>query len=148
MNAILPASQNKRRALLRVAMVTLGLALAALAVSARLWDAPVHGLMVVTVVVFCVLSIIEMNLFDEFTKQGHYVAWYWGSFVGLLFVAALHVLSSFNVQIFEAVQSAVVSRLGGAGDANASFLAGTMTTPLLMVAGYAIIRTIDWLRTR
>lgn len=144
---ILPASQNKRRALVRLAMIGLALALAALVTAERVSGASLQGVTVAVLIAFCVFATLEFTVFDDVAKQAHYIAWYWGSFVGLFALAAGHILLSLDSQAVVAAQDWIVGRLGGSGPYQA-FIAGTVVTPLLMVVGFAIVRAIDWLRSR
>lgn len=145
--SLIPASQNKRRALIRVGMLGLAVVYVALMGAARTWDVPVHGASVAVLIAFCVLATLEFSVFDDVAKHAHYVAWYWGSFVGLFALAAGHILLATDNQAIVAAQSWIVSRLGDGGPYEA-FVAGTVVTPLLMVAGFAIVRFADWLRSR
>ena len=145
--SVLPASQNKRRALVRTLMVVLGLVLVAFALVARMWDVAVHWPMLALLVAFCVLAVLEFVTFDEVAKQAHYIAWYWGSLLGLIVVGLIQVLFAFTGQPFVIVQEALMRWFGGA-DPMTSFLSGMMVAPLLMTAGFFVIRTIDWLRSR
>lgn len=145
--SFLPASQNKRRALVRAGMLGLALIYVALVVANWAWGTPVHGVSVAVVIAFCIFATLEFSVFDEVAKHTHYVAWYWGSFVGLLALAAGHILLSLDSRMVASVQDWMVSRLGGGGPYEA-FAAGTVVTPILMVIGFAIVRAADWLRSR
>ncbi len=144
---LLPASQNKRRLLIRTAMIALGLGLLACAIAARFWGAPVHGLTVAILVAFCALAVLELSVFDELAKQSHYVAWYWGSLLGLIAVAAAQVLLTLGRGPFGVVRGAIVDRLGDASPVEA-LLMGMMATPLLMGLGFVLVRGASWLRGR
>lgn len=145
--SMIPASQNKRRALVRAGMAGLALAYVALMAAARMWDAPVHGASIAVLIAFCIFAILEFSVFDEVAKQAHYVAWYWGAFLGLFALAGLHILLSFDHQAIVSLQRSLVSFLGDGGP-YAAFVAGTVVTPLLMMAGFVIVRFADWLRSR
>lgn len=142
-----PASQNKRRALARAGMSSLAVLFVALIAAGRMWDAPVHGVTIAVLIAFCVFAMLEFSVFDELAKRAHYIAWYWGSCVGLAVVAGAHIVVALDAQSIAPAFDWIVARLGGSGPHQA-FLAGTMATPLLMMAGFVIVRGADWLRSR
>lgn len=145
--SILPATQNKRRALVRSAMVVLGLALLACVFAARVWEADVHGVTLAVLIIFCALAILEFSVFDEFTKQNHYVAWYWGSLAGFVIVALAQVVFSLDAQIFVPLREMIADQLGNATPLEA-LLTGMMATPVLMAAGFFIVRGVSRLNGR
>jgi hypothetical protein len=145
--SFLPATQNKRRALIRASVIVLGLALLACAFAARVWDIAVHWPMLALLVAFCTLALLEFVTFDEIAKRAHYIAWYWGSLLGLIVVAFIQLLFAFTGQPFIIVQEALMRWFGDA-DPMTTFLSGMMVTPVLMAAGFSIVRVIDWLRSR
>jgi hypothetical protein len=145
--SVLPASQNKRRALVRTLMFVVGAALVALTLFARFTDTSVHAAVLPVLVAFCVLAVLEFSVFDEFAKQGHYIAWYWGSLIGLVIVAAAQVLLAFDGQPFASLRNALADQLGAA-DPTEAFMIGMMVTPVLMAAGFFIWRGVSWLRDR
>lgn len=146
---LIPASQNKRRALVRTAMMSICFLFVAFAISARVWDAPVHAPMLALLVVFCVLALLEFSVFDEFAKLSHYSAWYWGSLLGLIAVAAVSVLFSLESHPLGPLQDTIIRYFGPGGDTKAdAFVAGTVTTPLLMALGFFIVRGVTWYRNR
>jgi hypothetical protein len=146
---LIPASQNKRRSLIRTAMMFLSVLFVVFALSARIWDAPVHAPMLAVLVVFCVLALLEFSVFDEFAKLSHYSAWYWGSLLGLIGVAAVSVLFSLESHPLGPLQDAIIHYFGPGGDTKAdAFVAGTVTTPLLMALGFFVVRGVTWYRNR
>ena len=145
--SFLPATQNKRRTLIRNSIVVLGLALLGCALAARVWGVAVHWPMLALLVVFCALALLEFLTFDEIAKRAHYIAWYWGSLLGLVVVVAIQLLFAFTGEPFALVQAMLV-RWSGDADPMTSFLSGMMVTPVLMAAGFFIVRLIDWLRSR
>lgn len=145
--SVLPASQNKRRALIRTLMFVVGAALLALTIFAQFTDTSVHAIVLPVLVVFCVLAVLEFSVFDEFAKQGHYIAWYWGSLIGLVAVCAAQVLLALDGQPFAWLRSAIANQLSGANSVEA-FMIGTMVTPVLMAIGFFIWRGVSWLRDR
>ncbi len=145
--SFLPATQNKRRALIRASVIVLGLALLACAFAARIWGIAVHWPMLALLVAFCTLVLLEFVTFDEIAKRAHYIAWYWGSLLGLIVVALIQVLFAFTGEPFAFVQTLLMRWFGDA-DPTTSFLVGMMVGPVLMAAGFFIVRTIDWLRAR
>jgi hypothetical protein len=145
--SVLPVSQNKRRALVRSLMIVFGLVLVACALAARTWDVEVRGPMMALLIVFCVLAVLEFATFDEIAKRAHYIAWYWGSVLGFICIALMQVAFAFDGSPFVAVQQTLMEWFGAA-DASASFAAGMLFGPLLMAAGFFIVRGVDWLRSR
>ncbi len=145
--SVLPASQNKRRALIRTLLFVFGGALLALTVAMRVWDAPVQGVIIPLIVVFCILAMLEFTVFDEFSKQTHYVAWYWGSFVGAVAVAVIHILLAFEGSAANAIRSVIATQIESV-DPSRAFLSGMMATLLFMVFGFAAVRAVTWLRDR
>lgn len=145
--SFLPATQNKRRALVRASMIVLGLVLLGCAIAARVWGVAVHWPMLAVLVAFCVLAMLEFVTFDEIAKQAHYIAWYWGSLLGLIVVALIQLLFAFTGEPFAFVQAMLMRWFGGA-DPMTSFLSGMMVAPVFMAAGFFIVRGIDWLRSR
>jgi len=144
--SLLPASQNKRRALIRTLLFVFGGVLLALVLAMRVWDMPLHGVIIALLIVFCTLGMLEFTVFDEFSKQTHYRAWYWGSSAGAAGVALVQVLSSFDVST-GAINSFIATQLDSA-DPSSAFLSGMMMTLLFMVTGYVIVRGAMWLRDR
>jgi hypothetical protein len=144
--SILPVSQNKRRALLRNVMIGVGLALFGCVFAARIWDAEMQAPVLALLLVFCVLAVAQFEALDEMAKQAQYVAWYWGSMLGVLAFALIQILFAFTGEPFVAAQDWLVGLVGG--DAKASFLAGMALTPLLMIAGFTIWWSVYWLRRR
>jgi len=145
--SILPASQNKRRALVRILMVVLGLALVALALAGRIGGIAIHWPLLVALVAFCVLAVLEFATFDEVAKHAHYIAWYWGSLIGLIAIALIQVTFAFTGAPFVIVRDALMRWFGDA-DPMTSFLGGMMVTPIFMALGFFVVRGIDWLRSR
>lgn len=145
--SVLPVSQNKRRALVRSLMLVFGLLLVACALAAHTWDVEVRGPMVAALIVFCVLAVLEFATFDEIAKRAHYIAWYWGSLLGFICIALMQVAFAFDGSPFVAVQQTLMEWFGAA-DASTSFAAGMLFGPLLMAAGFFIVRGVDWLRSR
>lgn len=145
--SILPVSQNKRRALVRTLMVVLGLVLIGFTLAGRVGGIAVHWPVLAVLVAFCVLAVLEFVTFDEIAKQAHYIAWYWGSLLGLIVVALLQVTFAFTGQPFAIVHDTLMRWFGDA-DPMTSFVGGMMVTPLVMAIGFFIVRGIDWLRSR
>jgi len=145
--ALLPVTQNKRRALIRAAMIGFGLLLLGLVIAARAWDISLHWPMVLALVAFCALAVLEFASFDELARHAHYISWYWGSAFGLIAVVLTQVALGLSSPPFGALREGLARWLGEA-DAVTTFLAGMMATPLLMAAGFFICRGVDVLRTR
>ncbi len=145
--SFLPASQNKRRAWARAGMSGLAVLFVALIAAGRMWDLSLHGVTIAVLIAFCVFAMLEFSVFDELAKRSHYIAWYWGSCLGLAVVAGAHIFLSLDTQVGVSALDWVVARLGG-GRPHQAFLAGTMATPLLMVIGFVIVRGADWVRSR
>lgn len=144
--SLLPVSQNKRRALIRTLLFAFGAVLLALVLAMRVWDIELHGVVIALLIVFCILAMLEFTVFDEFSKQTHYRAWYWGSSAGAAGVALVQVLSALDVST-GAIKSFIATQLDSA-DPSQAFLSGMMMTLLFMVTGYVIIRGAMWLRDR
>jgi hypothetical protein len=145
--SFLPATQNKRRALVRTLMVGLGLGLVGIALAGRVGGIAVHWPLLAVLVAFCVLAVLEFATFDDVAKQAHYIAWYWGSLVGLVAIALIQVTFAFTGEPFVIVRDALMRWFGDA-DPMTSFLGGMMVTPLFMALGFFVVRGIDWLRSR
>lgn len=145
--SILPASQNKRRALIRNTMIVLGLVLFALALASRTWGVAVHWPVLAVLTVFCALAVLEFVTFDEVAKHEHITAWYWGSLVGLVTIALIQVAAVFNAEALSFVRETIARGLGDATPTS-SFLSGMMVAPVLMAGGFFVVRCIDWLRSR
>lgn len=145
--SVLPASQNKRRALVRTLMFVLGGALLALTLFAQFTDASVQAIVLPILVAFCVLAVLEFSVFDEFAKQTHFIAWYWGSVIGLAAVAIGQALLALDAEPFVSLRSALANQLSGS-DTVEAFILGTMVTPVLMAAGFFVWRGVSWLRER
>lgn len=145
--SILPATQNKRRALVRSLMFALGLALIGFALAGRVGGVAVHWPVLAMLIAFCVLAVLEFVTFDDIAKQAHYIAWYWGSLLGLVVIVLIQLTFAFTGEPFVIVREALMRWFGGV-DPTSSFVAGMMVTPLLMAGGFFIVRTIDWLRSR
>ncbi|HYD89015.1 MAG TPA: hypothetical protein VEA80_16180 [Vitreimonas sp.] len=146
MTAILPASQNKRRALLRNLMIVIGLGMAACAVIARMTDIDTHWPMLALLVAFCALAVAQFNTLDEVAKQAQYIAWYWGSMLGLAAILLIQLPIAFAGQRPGFMQEALMRWVDP--DPMTSFLTGMMTTPLLMVIGFTLWWAAYWLRRR
>ena len=108
--SILPASQNKRRALVRISMIALGVVLLALALVSRTLSVAVHWPVLAVLAVFCVLAVLEFVTFDEAAKYAHFTAWYWGSLLGLFMIAFIQVAAGFSVASLSFVQDAIARR--------------------------------------
>ncbi len=145
--SVLPTSQNKRRALIRGSMIVLGVLLVACAALARFGGVATHWPTLILLVAFGVLAILEFTVFDDVAKRAHYIAWYWGSLIGIVSIAVIQVVFAFTGEPFEFVE-AVLIRWFGDADPQTSFLFGLLVTPVLMAIGFFIVRGIDWLRTR
>lgn len=143
----LPATQNKRRALIRNSMMVLGVLLLGLAVAARAWDVSVHMPMLAVLAVFCVLAVLEFVTFDEAAKFAHYTAWYWGSLLGVVVIALVQVLAAFSGEPFALIRETIAASLGDASPTE-GFLSGMMVALILMAGGFFVVRGVDWLRSR
>ncbi|MBN8608120.1 MAG: hypothetical protein J0L81_14475 [Caulobacterales bacterium] len=145
--SVLPTSQNKRRALVRNLMIVIGTAMLALTVAGRTMEIAVHWPLLALLLIFSALAILQFETLDEVAKQGQYVAWYWGSLLGIVVVLAIQLLFSFTGQPFSIVQDALTRWFGDA-DPMTSFLSGMMLTPVLMVVGFFVCWGVFWLRRR
>jgi len=144
--SLLPASQNKRRALIRTLLFTFGAVLLALVLAMRVWGIQLHGAVIAVLIVFCILAMLEFTVFDEFSKQTHFRAWYWGSSAGAAGVALVQVLSTFDGPA-AAINAFIATQIESV-DASRAFLSGMMMTLLFLVTGYVIVRGAMWLRDR
>jgi hypothetical protein len=146
--SVLPASQNKRRALYR--NLTFGLVglLIVAAVAKRLLGIEVHQFAVVVTIAVFALAVLQFNELDEVAKQAHYVAWYWGSMLAVIVISAL-ALATFAFPDMSAAWIAEhVLPFWGDGSVDTVFMAGLMTGPMVMLAGFALWWSVYWLRRR
>lgn len=148
MSSVSTSPANKRRTLYRNLMIALLIALTLLAVASRQFDLELHGVASVLLIASLIVSVLQFQSLDEVAKQAHYVAWLWGSMTVMGAIGAAFA-------IFYAAPGAITLPVEGPlvqlfGDANpdTAFLAGFLTTPLLMVGGFTIWWCAYWLRRR
>jgi len=147
MASLLPASQNKRRALFH----RLGYGLVAiavlLAVAARALGIDVDAPATVLVFAAAVLAVLQFGALDETARQGQYVSWYWGGMAGVALLGLVSIGLSFDVIPFAPIQAWIESWHERA-DNEVVFLMGLMTGPLVMTVGFFVWWAIYWLRMR
>lgn len=142
-----PISQNKRRFLYRNLMfVGLGL-LVVLSLASRLSDVPMHIPSTVVMVAIFALSLLQFNTLDETAKQGHYIAWYWGSFVALIVVMCASIALSAGAIPYDLVVNAT-ARWFDVADPQTAFLFGLVVTPGAFFLGFLVWWCAYWLRMR
>jgi hypothetical protein len=145
--SVLPATQNKRRGLIRNLMIILGFVLIALALASRVLSWSVDTPMLVVVIAFSALAVLQFETLDEVAKQGQYVSWYRVSMAGDVAIYAIHFMFMFSGGPFASLQAALSGWLVSA-DPTASFLTGMMVTPVLMEIGLLVCWAGFWLRQR
>lgn len=145
--SVLPASQNKRRALVGAAMYAAVGLLVVFAVASRMFGFSMHAPSTVVVIIIGVLSVLQFNTLDEVAKQAHYLAWYWGGLIGLSVMCALTLAIAVAPEVFAFIEGLMRQHAGGS-DAETAFLLGLAATPTFMMLGFAGWWTVYWLRRR
>lgn len=147
MTSVLPASQNKRRALYRNLMVGLIALLALMALLSRVFGIDVHLATIFMLVPLLVLAPLQLSALDEAAKHAHFSAWYWGCMVAVVALGVLAIAIAQGAMPFAPV-AAFASKWIGGTDQPSVFVAGLLTGPVLMVVGYLVFSTIHWFRMR
>lgn len=147
MSALLPSSQNKRRALFRNASIAAIALLGVFVALSRGVGLELHMTSLVVAGACVLLSMLAFNELDEVGKQAHYLAWWWGGSLALGLGAAALAAASLSDVSFAPVE-ALIGRGFGDTEGATMFMAGVMSALLLLVAGYALWWAAFWLRRR
>jgi hypothetical protein len=140
--------RSERRSAFRIAgwVGAIGLMLAAMALEPLIGETGATVLILLAGALGVAACIAWFIGLDEMAQRAHYVAWFWGSSLGLLAITAAMAIGVLTGAVDNLHE--IVRAMFGHDDVGDGMMAGMLIIIVPMTMGYALWWTAFWLRRR
>jgi hypothetical protein len=140
--------KTERRSIFRIGgwVGALGLMLAAMALEPLIGETGATVLILIAGALGVAACTAWFLGLDEMAQRAHYVAWFWGSSLGLVIAAAIMAIGALTGATDNLHE--IVRRLFGHDDVGDGMMAGMLIIVVPMMLGYALWWAAFWLRRR